>query len=266
VLDTIDRTEKVVPTGMASIDNMLFGGTTRGTLNVIITPPNKGKSTFLINIGKYAALSGFKVVHYTFELSEDVINRRYFMSMVRMSKAELKSMKRTAFDRISRIAEKVASDSIIVKEYPAYCTTAATIRSHLHSVKNTRGFFPDLLIFDYADLMQSEERYKERRHELSSIYYGLRNLAKEFDAVSWTATQTNRTGNQGELITINDLAECFEKAAASDVMLSINQSLDDRRMHVPIARVFFAKSRDDASNESVEVLTDWQRSWIGDRT
>jgi len=263
VLDTIDRTENVIPTGIDAVDNLLFGGPRRGTLNVVITPPNKGKSTMLVNIGKYAAIAGYHVLHYTFELDEAVINRRYFQSMVRMSKQELKTKKRTAFDLICDIAERVTSDCIIVKQYPAYSITPNDIRRHLHSVKNSRGFFPDLVLWDYADLMNASEHYDERRHELARIYYELRNVASEFNVVGWTASQTNRTGAREEIITIEDLAECYEKAAAADVLMSVNQSLEERRGHPPTARVFLAKSRDDESHVPVEILTEWNRSWIG---
>ena len=59
VLDRIDIKESFIPTGLNELDEILEGGAARGTLNVIITPPNKGKSTLLVNLGKNAVLNGF---------------------------------------------------------------------------------------------------------------------------------------------------------------------------------------------------------------
>jgi len=263
VLQELDAGEQFIPTGITSLDEKLGGGAVRKTLNVIVTPPNKGKSTSLVNVGKYAALAGFNVAHYTFELSANVIKRRYFMAMTRMSKKELKRKKATAYDKILDLADGIAEESIIVKRYPAYSCTVPMVREHINLVRNKYGFFPDVLIFDYADLMRSTKSYDQRRHELSEVYYTMRELADEFNAAAWTASQTNRSGASEELVTMEDLAECYEKAACADVMVSVNQTLDEKRSRPQTARLFLAKNRDDVSEVTVEVETDWERAWIG---
>jgi len=263
VLEQLDIVEPYIPTGFNELDDLLNGGSVRGTLNIVITPPNRGKTTCLINIGRHAVLSGFNVLHYTFELSERIINRRYFMSMTRMSKKELKTKKRTAFSRILELADGMLQESLIVKKFPANMCTPNDVKRHLNLVKSRYGFIPDLIIFDYADIMAPNRGYTERRFEIESIYYDLRNIAEEQNTVAWSASQTNRGWVEKELITLEDIDECYKKAAASDVMMSVNQTLEEKRATPPAARLYVAKNRDDESQVEIDIMTDWSRAWIG---
>ena len=263
VLEQLDIVEPFIPTGINELDDVLNGGAIRGTLNVVITPPNRGKTTTLVNLGRNAVLQGRNVVHYTFELSERVINRRYFMSMTRMTKQELKKKKRTAYGKILDLAEGKLKQSLIVKKFPANMCTPNDARRHLNYRRNKYGFVPDLIIFDYADIMAASKRYTERRFEIESIYYDIRNIAEELNTVTWTASQTNRGWKEKEVVTVEDVDECYKKAAASDVMLSVNQTLEEKRGRPQTARLFLTKNRDDESEVEIEIQTDWSKAWMG---
>ncbi len=130
-------------------------------------------------------------------------------------------------------------------------------------MKNKHGFIPDLLLFDYADIMGSSKNYEQRRFEVEEIYYDLRNIAEEFNTANWTASQTNRGWSEKELTTMEDVDECYKKAAASDVMISSNQTLEEKKSHPQCARLFLTKNRDDESQVIIDILTDWSRAWIG---
>jgi replicative DNA helicase len=264
VLYEIDNKQKLISTGIPSIDYLLNGGVARKTLNVWVAPPNRGKTAALINTGKNAVINGYKVIHITLELEQNIVKRRYFQSMTRMSKVELSKKKRTAYNNILDIAQNVAHDSLIIKRFPANSCTSNQIKNHINKINNLYGFFPDVIIVDYADIMRSDKKYEQRRHELSNIYYGLREIADYYNAAVWTATRTNRTGSKEEIITMEDVGECYDVGAASDVILSINQTLDEKRKRPQTARIHFAKSRDDESQNTVEIETDWSCVWMGD--
>lgn len=261
LISSFDRKEQFVPTGLYALDEKISGGGVRGTLNVILTPPNRGKTTMLVNIGKYAALQGYKVVHYTTELSAEATQRRYLMSMCRMSKKEIVEKKRTAYDRILEIAASIQKDNIIVKRFPSYSCTMKHIADHVNLIKNDLGFVPDVGVFDYGALFASSVKYDERRFELSNIYAAMRDLMVDFNMVGWTAHQTNRGEVEEEVITYKGLAEDFNIAAIVDTIISVNQTLEEKRDGD--ARLFLAKNRDDESLITVNVRTDWMRSWVG---
>lgn len=257
VLAAMDQPMKFVPTGISGLDEKISGGGMRGTLNVVLTPPNKGKTSTLINFGKYAVMGGFRVDHVTTELSEEIVNRRYIQSIVGMTKQELRNKKRTAYAKVLELAEKVARENLNIKRYRSYSCTVQNLENHFKQMKDVYGFFPDVCIVDYAALLKSSRDYDEKRHELSNIYANLRDVMFDNNVVGWTAHQTNRQGNQGEVITINDLAEDFGIAAITDVIVSVNQDMEERRNGD--ARLFLAKNRDDDSLVTIPIRVDWTK-------
>lgn len=261
LIASFDRKEQFVSTGIYALDERMSGGGVRGTLNVILTPPNRGKTTTLVNIGKYAALQGYKVIHYTTELSAEATQRRYLMSLCRMSKKEIINKKRTAYERILEIASGIQNNNIIVKRYPSYSCTMKDCSDHINLIKNELGFVPDVGVFDYGALFKSEVKYDERRFELSHIYAAMRDLMGENNMVGWTAHQTNRGEIEEEVITYKGLAEDFNIAAIVDTIISVNQTLEEKRDGD--ARLFLAKNRDDESLITVPIRVDWSRSWVG---
>jgi hypothetical protein len=61
---------------------------------------------------------------------------------------------------------------------------------------------------------------------------------------------------------MEDLAECFEVAAIDDVILSLNQTLEERRQG--LCRVYGEKARDRESQWTVRLDVDFSKSLIKD--
>ena len=68
---------KIVPTPWEPINNLVQGGLGNGDLGLILGNPGGGKSWTLVALGGYAVKLGFNVIHYTLELSESYVGRRY---------------------------------------------------------------------------------------------------------------------------------------------------------------------------------------------
>lgn len=260
ILKSLDVKEDVIPTGFWEWDERLSGGAARKTENVIIAKPGGGKSTVLINIGKNAVMRKYKVVHYSLELSAKVMKRRYAMCLTGMSKTELRENKLKAYQRLTNYSKRVQDDSLIIKRYLAGSCSVPTIREHMNFIRNSRGFIPDVVIIDYADLMRPMKDRGDLRHEISDTYLGLRDLAEEFNIALWTASQTNRGGADKELISNEDFSEAYAKAAHADTVTSFNQNLTEKSQG--LARLFQAKSRDDESGGVIHIKVDWSRARI----
>ena len=120
-----------------------------------------------------------------------------------------------------------------------------------------------MIIVDYADLLRSTTHYKEKRNELESIYESLRGIAQEFSCPIWTASQTNRTGLNAEVVTMESISEAFNKCFVADFICSISRTRKDKNANT--ARMFVAKNRNgpdglvfpmfmDTSNVCLKVL------------
>ena len=98
-----------------------------------------------------------------------------------------------------------------------------------------------MIIVDYADLLKPVVIRKEKRAELESIYEELRALSTEFECPIWTASQTNRSGLNAEVITMEQISEAFNKCFVADFIMSVSRTIDDKQNNT--GKIFIAKNR-----------------------
>ena len=98
-----------------------------------------------------------------------------------------------------------------------------------------------MILVDYADLLKPGGNYKEKRMELESIYESLRAIAQEFKCPVWTASQTNRSGLNAEVVTMESISEAFSKCFVADFIFSISRTIKDKNTNS--GRLFVAKNR-----------------------
>jgi len=240
-----------VRTGIEHLDAVLAGGLGRGELGVILAPPKRGKSTTLINIG-FGALSdvsGLNVAHYSLEMNDQKVTQRYDDRLMGLRVKYKRSDPIRYVQELKARATKLLPGRLFVKSYPTRSATISTVRSHL-ALLASREFYPDVIIVDYADIMKPERRLGEMRHEQAGIYEDLRAIAGEFDAAVWTGSQAKQAALQKEVITIEDFAEAFEKAAIVDAAFAFCQT-DDERIDGR-ARLFAAGLRDVEDGRTIE--------------
>jgi hypothetical protein len=82
---------------------------------------------------------------------------------------------------------------------------------------------------------------REKRHDLETIYEELRAIAQENKCPVWTASQTNRSGLNAEVITMESISEAYSKCFVSDFIFSVSRTIDDKNNNT--GRVFVAKNR-----------------------
>lgn len=226
---------ETITTGWKKMDEITGGGGGRGELGVVIAPTGVGKSMVLVHLGAEAVKAGMTVVHYTLELKDTVIASRYDSCITGIPLNEL-------MDRKEEIREYLRDidGTLIVKEYPTKTATTNTIRAHLQKLKQ-QDIIPDMIIVDYADLLKTLSARSEKREELESIYEELRAIMMENQVVGWTASQTNRTGLQAEIITMQSISEAFNKCFVADLIFSVSRTADDKQTNG--GRVYIAKNR-----------------------
>ncbi len=251
------KTRNPISTGWEKIDALTKNGLGSGELGVIIAPTGAGKSMVLTHLGSQAIKNGKNVVHYTLELSEAITGQRYDSCTTGIPLNSLFHQKEEVLEIINDL-----EGSLIIKEYPTKTATTSTIRAHLEKLKK-RNHKVDMILVDYADLLRPVANFKEKRNELESIYENLRAIAQEFKCPLWTASQTNRTGLNAEIVTMESISEAFNKCFVSDFICSISRTIKDKNANT--GRLFIAKNRNgpdglvfplfmDTSNVAIKVL------------
>jgi KaiC/GvpD/RAD55 family RecA-like ATPase len=229
------KARDVVSTGWKVIDDMTRGGLGGGELGVVIAPTGAGKTHVLCHLGAAAVKEGKAVVHYSLELDDKTIGRRYDAAITGIPLDSLFAKKDVVFEKI-----KDVEGSLIIKEYPTKSASPETIRNHLNKLKE-RGIEPGMIIVDYADLLRPNLTRKEKREELETIYEELRAIAKENGCPCYTASQTNRGGLNAEVITMEAISEAFSKCFVADFIFTVSRTIDDKRTNT--GRIFVAKNR-----------------------
>jgi len=224
-----------VTTGWTEIDTITGGGLGKSELGVVIAPTGAGKSMALVHLGAHAIKEGKTVVHYTLELQDTVIGTRYDSCITGYPLSDIRTFKDEVYEEIKKL-----DGSLVVKEYPVKSATTNTIRAHLSRLLK-RDIKPGLIIVDYADLLKPVIVRKEKRNELESIYEELRALASEFQCPIWTASQTNRSGLNAEVITMEQISEAFNKCFVADFIFSVSRTIEDKQNNK--GKIFIAKNR-----------------------
>ena len=224
-----------IATGWDEIDALLQGGLGNGELGVVIAPTGAGKSMALVHLGTQAIKAGKTVVHYTLELQDTSIGIRYDSCITGVGLSELHSFKEMIYEKVQEIEGK-----LIIKEYPTKSATTQTIKTHLEKLKQ-KDIKVDMILVDYGDLLKPIIATREKRHDLESIYEELRATAQEHKCPVWTASQTNRSGLNAEVITMESISEAYSKCFVADFIFSVSRTIDDKNNDT--GRLFVAKNR-----------------------
>ena len=143
-----------------------------------------------------------------------------------------------------------------IKYFQPYSLTMDGLQAYLDNLDQQLHFQPDVLILDYADLMQQDAN--NLRISLEQTYQKLRGLAVERNLAVVTASQANRLGSQNDtnLITLAHVAESVGKVNVADNVITYNQSRKEQPYG--LARLFVAKARNETSHFTVAITQAYQ--------
>jgi hypothetical protein len=228
-----------VPTGLIHLDIALGGGLAPGELGVFLAPPNYGKSLALVNVGFGAAGPIFQgnVIHFSLEMNDDVIAKRYAARMLFQFPSATGSNEqyKQDFNRYVKFMMPGNVRALRVKG------DVNVLRSHIDRLID-EGFEPDLIIVDYGDEVDSTRHYSDHWIEAGSVFKELRDLGHDYGCPVWTATQANRSALGKEIITMKEIGESIRKAAIADAIAALCQTREEEQNG--LCRIFLAKLRD----------------------
>ena len=213
---------KTIPTPWDKINQLLQGGLGNGDFGLIFGNPGGGKSWSLVALGGHAIKLGYNVLHYTLELGEQYVGRRYdaYFSNIGVDKIQKHKAK------IEEIMENIKGN-LIIKEFPTGKATMSTIESHIQKVKDT-GINPDLILIDYVDLLASKRKTIDRKGEIDDIYTSTKGLARELDIPIWSVSQVNRAGARDNIVEGDKAAGSYDKIMITDVCISLSRQRKDK--------------------------------------
>ena len=112
-----------------------------------------------------------------------------------------------------------------------------------------------MIIVDYADLLRPVKATAEKRFDLENTYEELRAIAQIYKCPVWTASQTNRSGLNAEVITMEAISEAFNKCFVADFICSLSRTVQDKQANK--GRIFIAKNRNGPDGIIFPAFVDW---------
>lgn len=225
-----------VPTDWSLLNDLMDGGLGPGELGVVVAPSGAGKSWVLSLIGAAAAKAGMSVVHYTLELNEFYVGKRYDTIFTGIPSTELDDNGDIIRSKLESIPGK-----LLIKYFPPKGVSYKKLEQHVEKMIAADNK-PDLIIVDYADLLLSHTKPADSTYtEQGGIYVELRGLSGEHKIPIWTASQSSRSSLEDDVIEAGKIADSYAKVMHSDFIISLSRKSTDKLSNT--ARIHVMKNR-----------------------
>ncbi len=206
-----------VSTGWPQLDKLLYGGFSRGELNIFAGGSGSGKSLVMMNIALNWLQQGLSGVYVSLELSEELTSLRTDAMLTSMSTRDIRKDIEGTELRVKMVGKK--SGQYRVKGLPAQ-SNVNDIRSYLKEVQIQTGIKVDFVMIDYLDLvMPVSVKVNPNDQFIKDKYVSeeLRNLAKELGILMVTASQLNRSAVEETLA-----MDGFKQQALTDLKAQLD--------------------------------------------
>jgi replicative DNA helicase len=209
---------------MEIFNKITNGGIPDKTLNIILAGTNVGKSLYMVHLSASYLMQGKNVLYVTLEMAEEAIANRVDANLMNMPvNAVEKQDKDIYLKKINRIKEKTTG-KLIVKEFPTSGAHVGHIRTLLQELKLKKNFVPDVIMVDYINIMASSRVKLANTNSyfyIKAIAEELRGLAVQLEVPIWSATQSNRGGQNDSDMDLTNTAESFGLPATADFMFAV---------------------------------------------
>lgn len=227
---------RYIPTGWGCMNEIILGGLGPGELGVVVGPGGSGKSWLLQHISLSAVQAGFSVLYVTLELMETYVAIRHDVLLTNIPSMHMS----THLDAVkSKYAEMTGKFEI--KWYAENTLTINGLRAFIDK-SILLGNKPDMVILDYADLMELGGNERDRTDQrLRVLYQQLRGLAGEYMIPLWTASQSTRDSYGEDVIGADKISESIGKHHTADFMISLTRKDSDKVANT--AKIHIVKNR-----------------------
>jgi len=276
VFDSLNNERRPgITLGIDSLDE-LVGELKSGWLVIYTGPMKRGKTKGLV----YTALRGYylgkKVVFISLESEKEDVGTYFWQGLSSLpldersliyygffndgNFLEFEEMMREkiTYNRIRNsinIAKGVSGGSIRLKTFPAFSATISDIEDYLNSLEVYDNFCPDIICIDYIGILRAERNYSQRRDELNFVSTRMKGLAQERDAIIFSGWQGQRKTLEKDVLSLSvvNVAEDIRILANTDVMLSLNQTEEEKDLGLLRIGVLAHRWRRCPSSVQVEI-------------
>jgi replicative DNA helicase len=194
-------------TGFDDLDRITCG-LTDGDLIILAGRPSMGKTTLALNIAENAAMNGETALVFSFEMGDKQLATRSLSSVGGVSMERIRSGRLidSDWDNITVGLSKLNKTPLIIDESSSL--SVSQMRTRANRVKRQKGL--SLVVIDYLQLMEGQDKRGNRNEDLSQITRGLKLMAKDLACPVILLSQLSR--------------KCEERADKRPIMSDLRES------------------------------------------
>lgn len=226
-----------IPTGIPHLDYMIKG-LIKETLTTLIATTGVGKTWFLILIGAYAQLNGYKVVCFITEMSADIMRDRFEAMLFGMMYGDF-NYNNFKSGNLNKEQEDLYFEFLeedLPKLEPLVLETATGVSSVVSVIEQEK---PDLVLVDGAYLMEDEQGAKDDWLRVTHITRDLKIVAKNWHVPLVINTQADQNTSKKTGPALGDIKYSQSIGQDSDNILALFRDdimYNDREMGVKVLK------------------------------
>ncbi len=188
------------------------GGFHTPQLVILLSAPKGFKTGLALNMAVEYVRDGLNVYYVDCENGYKSIKTRAQQVMMECARHELTESEtlKTLRQVVKRM--RLQGGDMVVDHYPAYNSTVADVEQNLRELYEEKAWRPDVIVWDYPDLMKPIVPQKEDNKAISRVYFDIINLNNRLGCFSIGVSQVNRAAVTKDVFTITDFAADFGKA------------------------------------------------------
>lgn len=252
-----NKDSRKVPFGIDKLDEMTYGGFDKTDTALWIMRSGVGKSTTLRFTGMKACQMGYNVLHIQLEGSKEEVFDKYTEMWTKINfrdiqKANIPASKMIAIDKRLKEMNTIGKEMFIYAFEKFEHVSMYEIRDIILEYQKINGFFPDMIIIDYLQLLATGENKKldtdpaYEKKKLNRVAELMKNIAVEFETRILTAAQTSdiefKQWNDPDFVITRSNTEADRTLAKSfSYIFSGNQTIEEQKNN--LMRIYIDKFR-----------------------
>ncbi|MBQ6298677.1 MAG: replicative DNA helicase [Selenomonadaceae bacterium] len=235
-------------TGLLYLDT-ITSGLKKSDLIILAARPSMGKTALALNIVSQVA-RGHVVLLFSLEMSRSQLGVRFISSLSRINAMRVQNRTFTdgELQAVLRATTTLAEMKMFVDDTMGI--TLTELKTKARKIKREHGL--DLIVIDYLQLIQCDDRYKGNRvQEVSELSRGLKALARELDVPILALSQLSRAVEMRaeKKPQLSDLRESGSIEQDADIVMFLyrEEYYEHDTTKKNIAELIIAKNRNGAT-------------------
>jgi replicative DNA helicase len=264
--------------GIDSLDK-IAGGMKKTFLTLLYSRTGGGKTKFAVNIAYNAAKAGYNVMYASLEMASEYIGYQFdsLMSFIDSSHIVFGNMTSEEEKRYSKALnlQKNSKLPIWITDIPRGASIAKLIEE-IELYKTHNGFVPDLVVVDYANLIEPTMRYSGRSEQYDYLLKEMHETARFYEFAMLTMMQESRTASMDDLKKKNKkMDEDIETDGTHNIGLSNFAAIhcenvfrikwDKRDQAVNRINLIIDKNRYGKTGGNLKLFANFAITYIGDQ-